>query len=109
MTNFIPLTITKDEAHEINAFIQAVALKKLAKNWKKATSTRFDSLSPEQQTVVASVAFQYGTLRTETPNFWRQVTTGDWFGALNNLRDFGDRYDTRRNKEADLLESYLKK
>lgn len=109
MTNFLPLSITQNEAQEINLFVQSVALKKLKKNWNKAASVKFDSLSQEQQTVVASVAFQYGTLRTETPNFWRQVTTGDWFGALNNLRDFGDRYNTRRNKEADLLERYLKK
>jgi GH24 family phage-related lysozyme (muramidase) len=53
--------------------------------------------------VVASVAFQYGDLSRRTPNFWRQVTSGDWDAALNNLRHFGDKYPTRRNKEADLL------
>ena len=64
----------------------------------------FHDLSDECQTVVASVAFQYGRLEVATPNFWRQVTTGYWLAALENLRDFGDRYPTRRNKEADLLQ-----
>ncbi len=44
--------------------------------------------------VIASVAYQYGSLSR---------TNRDWQGALENLRDFGDVYDTRRNKEADLL------
>ena len=54
-------------------------------------------------TTVASVAFQYGNLETETPNFWRQVTSGDWNAAEKNLRDFQDDYGTRRNLEADYL------
>ena len=54
--------------------------------------------------MIASVSFQYGVaLNRRTPNFWWQITNGDWDGALANLRNFGDRYDTRRNKEADLL------
>lgn len=109
MTSFIPLLITQDEASCINAIVQKQALDKLLKRWKSATSIKFESLSVEQRTVVASVSFQYGSLMLKTPNFWRQITTGDWLGALANLRDFGDRYDTRRNTEADLLENYLKK
>jgi hypothetical protein len=61
----------------------------------------------ECQTVVASVAFQYGDLSLRTPNFWQQVTTENWQAALANLQDFGDKYPTRRNKEADLLAQWL--
>ena len=56
-------------------------------------------------TVIASVAFQYGKLEKETPNFWRQVTNDDWGAAVKNLRNFGDRTPTRRNKEANYFEA----
>jgi len=59
--------------------------------------------------VITSVAFQYGNLATETPNFWRQVTSGDWDGAVGNLRNFGDAYGSRRNREADYFETGAQK
>lgn len=102
-----PLEITEEEAEEINRLAHKEAVNLLLADWNRATKTPFHSLSEECQTVVASVAFQYGDLPTRTPNFWRQVTTGDWWSALANLRNFGDRFKTRRNIEADLLESRL--
>ena len=66
--------------------------------------TRFDILTKAQQTVLASVAFQYGSnLKSKTKNFWKQVTSGDWDSAIKNLENFGDKYSSRRNREADLL------
>lgn len=109
MTNFMPLKITREEASTINRVVQNQAIERLLASWSKATSTAFDALSIEQRTVVASVSFQYGSLAAKAPKFWLQVTAGDWYAALANLRDFKDRYKTRRNKEADLLENYLKK
>ena len=107
MTNFIPLEITQQEADEINSAVQASALNKLLLRWRKASDIPFDSLPIEVRTVIVSVAFQYGSLALKAPVFWSQVTNGDWYGALKNLRDFGDRYSSRRNTEADLLESYF--
>lgn len=107
MTSFMPLVITESEARSINEIVQAQALSKLLKSWKSATPIKFDSLSIEQRTVVASVAFQYGSLAARAPKFWHQVTSGDWVGAMGNLRNFGDRYDTRREVEADFLEKGL--
>lgn len=107
MTNFIPLQITLEESEEINNIVQTEALKRLLNQWAKDSVLPFVELPIEIRTVIASVAFQYGLLRLRTPKFWMQVTTGDWFGALNNLRDFKDRYSTRRNAEADLLQSCL--
>jgi len=100
-----PLTITKEEAKEINAITRIKTYCKLRYSWadSKAYLT-FIKLNEQQQTVIASVSYQYGDLSKRTPNFWRQVTTGDWDAALKNLRDFGDKYPTRRNKEADYLE-----
>lgn len=106
--NHIPLQITEQECSYINAFAHSEAVDKLLYNWRKSgTELPFTALADECQTVIASVAFQYGHLPSRTPNFWRQITTGKWWNALANLRDFGDRFPTRRNKEADLLERRL--
>lgn len=102
-----PLELSVDECNTINEYAHKQAVERLLAAWDNDSDIEFNSLSDECQTVVASVAFQYGDLASRTPNFWRQVTTGDWFAALSNLRKFGDAYKTRRNKEADLLESRL--
>lgn len=105
----LPLTITQDQVIEINEYCKKSALIKLQKQWQQSSSIfAFDELANECQTVIASVAFQYGNLARRTPIFWRQVTAAKWFDALSNLRDFGDHYTSRRNKEADLLASWLK-
>lgn len=84
-------------------------MSKLEKQWQTFNAeTPFDQLSSACQTLIASVAFQYGNLAICTPNFWLQVTIGDWQTALNNLRHFGDMYPTRRNIEANLLEQWLR-
>lgn len=104
----IPLELTDEELVIINRYSHAQAEDRLVKSWNTADHYEtFQLLSPECQTVVASVAFQYGSLESRTPNFWRQITQGDWPSALTNLRNFGDKYPTRRNKEADLLASWL--
>lgn len=101
------LRINSDEAKIINDFSKKNATTGLAKKWYDKTGKDFFEMSQAKQTVVASVAFQYGDLASETPNFWKQTTTGDWDGALKNLRNFGDDYKTRRNKEASYLEKSM--
>jgi GH24 family phage-related lysozyme (muramidase) len=72
----------------------------------------FEELTQAQQTVLVSVGFQHGTSFTRTDgsdmNYIKQAASGDWDGALANLRNFGDEFPTRRNKEADLLENEKK-
>ena len=105
------LKITREEGKIINKFAKKESLQKLEKAWKKTTGESFNSLTTEQATVVASVAFQYGDLETETPNFWKYVTSKppQWQKAYDELMDFGDNYPTRRKEEAKLLFKYLKK
>jgi hypothetical protein len=105
-----PLSITSAEVSELNPILWTKKLSKLVVEYDKATGQdgSFYALSGKIQTVIADVSFQYGNLSVATPNFWQQVTHGDWDGALNNLRNFGDSYPTRRNLEADLLASALK-
>ncbi len=107
-----PLSISAQEALLVNQHAKENVIKVLESSWQSCdTYCDFEYLGSIRQTVVASVAFQYGNLETRTPNFWQQVTIGDWTAVLanlRNLRNFSDRYPTRRNKEANLLESWLK-
>ena len=103
------LKVSNDQAKIINEFAKSEAITNLKTKWETSTGTSFDTLSKEQATVLASVAFQYGDLESRTPNFWKQATSGDWEGAYNNLLNFGDRYDSRRKDEANYLFPTLKK
>ena len=109
-------TLKDDEASIIDAFTHEKTLSQISKNYEKSSGESFEDLSPAQQTVLASVGFQYGAqglMAKEDPktgkevptNFWKQVTSGDWEGAQKNLMNYGDIYGTRREKEAELLEA----
>ena len=95
------LNITDSQSNIIDEFSKKEATDRLKAKWQSATGQSFDDLPKNEATVIASVAFQYGDLESQTPNFWRQVTGGDWDSALANLRSFGDKYPSRRNLEAD--------
>ena len=103
-----PLTITDDESKQIDTKVKAQKVPRLKESYRTATdnttNVAFDDLPSQAQTVIASVSFQYGTLSTKTPKFWKAVTTQDWVEAVKLLRNFGDKYPTRRGKEADLLD-----
>jgi hypothetical protein len=97
------LRITEDQAKIINEFAKKEAVKNLRAKWEKATGTSFDDLPKEKATVLASVAFQYGDLESQTPNFWKQTTNNQWSEAYYNLMDFRDVYKSRREREAEYL------
>ncbi len=106
--NEIPLIITREEAADIHQYCLEQVTERLLRQWEASNADiPFEQLPFNCQTVIASVAFQYGNLAIRTPNFWSEVTSGDWLAALNNLRHFGDKYSSRRNTEADLLEQWL--
>ena len=103
-----PLMVTCEEAADIHQYCLDQAMQRLEQQWDGSNAdVTFNQLPCACQTIIASVAFQYGNLSIRTPNFWLQVTSGDWKGALKNLRNFGDKYPSRRNKEAELLEQWL--
>jgi hypothetical protein len=86
-------------------------LAQLAKRYNDAIQSgagKFEDLKPEFQTVITSVSFQYGLeLARSAPKFWAAVVSQDWKLAVKILRNFQDQYPTRRNMEADLMESGL--
>jgi len=102
------LSISESEEKEINSYSHLSAECRLLSQWRRSeVHCDFGQLASPCQTVIASVAFQYGNLQERTPEFWQQVTSANWGKAVTNLRNFGDRYSRRRNLEADLLENWL--
>ena len=84
-------------------------MKETYNNALNKNGIKFSNLPSEIQTVIASVTFQYGiNLNLRAPKFWKAVTAQDWNKTLSILRNFGDKYGTRRNKEANLLEALIK-
>ncbi|UYI12521.1 pesticin C-terminus-like muramidase [Myxococcus xanthus] len=108
-----PLNLTAEEVKELDRAVKGEALDNVVKEYNTeverlnaadgGSRPKFAELPREMQTVIASVGFQYGSLKTATPNFFAQVTEQRWDDAKANLEDFGDRYPSRRGREADLL------
>jgi hypothetical protein len=98
-----PLTVTDAECTEIDTAARAEFTAQLAAAYNKASAVKFDAIPDRAQTVTASVSYQYGSLAVAAPRFWGDVTRQDWPATLAELRNFGDAYSTRRNKEADYL------
>lgn len=103
-----PLTLTDEEASLVNAKVKQKEADKVEAKFNANSQFNFKSLPDPVKTMITSVAFQYGIegVETKVPNWWSQVTSGDWSGAYANLKDFGDKYKTRRGKEAKLIEDY---
>jgi hypothetical protein len=108
------LTLTIGETVEIDKAVRSETVKALKLKYLSAASntagTEFFDLPAEAQTVIASVAFQYGaSLDIRAPEFWKIVTAQEWAKAVELLSDFKDAYPTRRKKEAGLLSGILPK
>ena len=107
------LEITKEEGKIINQFAKRESLTRLKKKWNKDSKIKFDKLSKEQATVLASVAFQYGSSFKRKDgtqmNFYSLALNNDWQGVYDELMDFKDNYPTRRKEEAAYLKKYLEK
>lgn len=102
-----PLTLSPDELWTLDRAKHLDTARKIERRFDAARAPHvppFATLSPAQQTVIFSLATQYGTrLDRKTPAFWNHVVNGRFDDAVRELRHFGDRYTTRRNREADLL------
>jgi hypothetical protein len=77
--------------------------------YEKQTGRKFADLNPKVQTAIGSVISQYGPyLNKRTPKFNNAIINNNVKGMKEELRNFGDKYKTRRNLEADLLEGLSK-
>ena len=103
-----PLTVTRGECDQIDAVVEADYAAKVAATYNAHAHMAFADLPGRAQTVIVSVAFQYGTnLGTACPNFWRAAVVQDWAGVVRELENFGDAYRPRRLKEANYLRPIL--
>ena len=69
-----------------------------SRSWASKKSEKFlffNDLTSAQQTIIASVGFQYGNF-DRTPKFWSAIVAGDWETVEKELRNFGDNYSKRR-------------
>ncbi len=106
-------TLTDNQVKEIDKASHEWYAKQVIKTYNKHNPVKpFEELSRAEQTVLVSVGFQHGTSFTRTDgsdmNFIKQAASGDWDAVLENLKNFGDKFPTRRNKEAKLLEDEKK-
>lgn len=102
-----PLTLTEKELEELDSKVKTKYAKQIEQEFNANSQLTFCDLDQYQQTVIASVGFQYGSLKKRCPKFFRLVTSGLWQEAVNELLDFGDAYSTRRKKEAAYLLSSI--
>jgi hypothetical protein len=100
--------LSPEEADKVAEFAKNETQQKLMADWSKVSDVPFESLSPAQKTVLASVAHQYGGL-TRTPRFAQFAGKGQWEKVVKELQNFKDQYKTRRNKEARYLAQSLDK
>lgn len=109
----MPLEISDAEVAELDSAIRGPIVKTLAHLYDTAVAAKpglktFDALPDAIQTVMVSVAFQYGAnLAKRTPRFWAALCAQDWAAGARELENFGDHYPTRRLSEAKLLRSAL--
>ena len=101
------LVLSPEETSRLNKLSKKHYTEDIKNQYEEGTGKKFWKLSPEQQTIVMSVGYQYGNLKTETPNFWKGVINDDWDGVVNELNNFGDEHDTRREEEAKYLSASL--
>ena len=101
------LVLSSEETSRLNKLSKKHYTEDIKNQYEEGTGKKFNKLSPEQQTIVMSVGYQYGNLKTRTPNFWKGVINDDWTGVVNELNNFGDEHDTRREEEAKYLSASL--
>lgn len=102
-----PLYLSGGDTEEIDTKVHTKFFADLAALFNANSELSFEDLDSKKQTVVMSVFYQYGNLKVHCPNFFKAIVNGWWKEAVDELRNFGDAYPTRRGLEADLLTSSL--
>ncbi len=104
----LPLMLGTDEVNTLDKIIFDEISGEVCTDYDHAVGHgEFDSLPSQCQTVLVSVAFQYGVLAAKCPHFWLTMISKDWHGAVHELENFGDEYGERRKLEAALIGQIL--
>lgn len=105
-----PLVLMASQAYALSAVIHVAHEQHLQRAYDAAIpagAPTFEQIPSEVATVICSVSYQYGDLARECPRFWHCSITADWAGLLHELENFGDKYPTRRYKEAEYLRGLM--
>lgn len=104
-----PLVISQSLASQLDQGIMRNIMDPLIADFNASNATvDFAQLPQGVQTAIADLAYQYGpNLEERTPYLWNCITDNQWQSAVDELNDFGDNYDTRRQAEAALIEAAL--
>ena len=97
-----PLVLTREEALDVTRGLE----EEFEEALRFMYGDTWDQLSGEMQTIVASVAFQYGHLPSRTPRFFAATKANDVLATIAELKHFRDAYGTRRHREAAYLEKH---
>ena len=103
------LVLGADDISTINRLSKKHYTADIMDQYERATGKEFWKLTPEQQTIIMSVGYQYGsfkntdTLKDRPVKFWKKVREDDWTGVVNELNHFGDKHGPRRETEAKYL------
>jgi len=107
-----PLSLSEEETKALDNFVKGRELESIENSFLALTGKELSSMPPRLQTVIADLQFQYGSNYNRTPKF-REIIKDiaedpqdaqSYMPLMNELRDFGDKYDTRREREADLIQ-----
>ncbi len=106
-----PLTLSDSDRIALDRAVQGLFVSKLTDKYNNAIDDdkkTFTQLPQAMQTVLYSVTHQYGLgIDKKCPKFWKLAIEQKWKDLVDELRNFGDNYGTRRNEEADLIQSEL--
>jgi hypothetical protein len=101
-------TIDNTDADALDQAERQATLDQLSANYNTATGSDFSDLPSGAQTALLDVAYQYGpNLSTATPDLWNDVVADDWNAVVDELKDFHDKYGSRREAEASLVQSEI--
>lgn len=101
-----PLSLSFDDVVLLNDRVKADKAEAVRREYDSKSRVALHTIPAAAQTVIVSVLFQYGSPRP-VPKFWARAASQDWHGVIAELRNFGDDYPSRRNREADYLATAL--
>jgi hypothetical protein len=97
-----PISLSDDDTTQLNKSVKQQELENVRRQFNRDSATDLADLTPAQQTAITSLMFQYGS-SSRVPTAWGHATKGRWSDFKKELENFGDKYPTRRKKEAGLL------
>ncbi len=101
-----PLTLTADQCDAVNETAFSSYSNDAGQSFELQSQVgSFSDLPWQAQTVIADLTYAWGDLASFAPNFWSQVTNGDWQAAYDNLLNFSSKPGVagRAAKDAPIL------